>query len=214
MATVALSLIYPQVLPEVPGCPTILAEHHIREAAIEFCERTMIHQHEHSLIAGVADQRTYAFVPPANTVVSRVIEAWYNDQRIWPKTPDELSRMYSNWLTQDGTPAWYTQVNERNIELVPKPSANLADALRLRVTLKPSKTATVIEQHIQEEHGTKIAYGAKARLMAMAGDNVPWSNPTMAAMYDGLFNNEIGLLLTKVTKGFGRARLRTTPQYF
>lgn len=214
MATVAYNLWYNEVLPEAPGCLAAVAENAIRNAAIEFCERSQFHIYNHPAINAVAATATYAFVPPANTLVVKVLQAFYNSKEIIPKTPDELDSMYTttDWRDRTGTPLYYTQDDELNIRLVPYPSASLANALKLRVSLKPTRASTTVEARIYEEHLESIKAGALYRLKAQTSK--PYSDPTGAANNLTLFNMGIDSARDRVSRGFGRAHRRVYGHYF
>ncbi len=204
---------YPEVLPEVDGCPNGLALNALRNAAIEFCEKTLVYSHLHSAISAVAAQAQYPFVPPADTVVIKIMKTWYDEKVIYPKDQDELNTLYTDWRNQDGTPFYYTQDDKRNVLLVPYPSALLADALVMRVTLKPSRAALTIIDEIYEEYGEAISSGAKARLMMMEGDNIAWTNRKQAGTYMTLFRETIDETKARVAKSFTRSRQRVRAHF-
>jgi hypothetical protein len=214
MTTVAYTAFYDEVLPEVPGCLQAVALNAIRNAAIEFCQKTLAYIYNHPAISAVAATATYAFVPTSGTVVAKVLQAFYNGIEITPKTPDELKAIYasSDWRNETGTPLYYTQDDETNIRLVPFPSASLASALKMRVALKPTRASTTIEQRIHEEYLEAIKNGALYRLKISVGK--PYSDPAGAAQCFAFFNTEIDNTKHKVATGFGRAKLRVRGQYF
>lgn len=184
----------------------------IRRAAIEFFEKTLAWVYNHPAIDVVAAQMAYPFVPPAGAVVAKVLQAWYNGGKITSKTPDQLDEIYANWRTITGTPQYITQDDERNLLLVPTPSAALTAGLVLRVALKPTLASTGVETRIYEEYRDAIASGAKARLMLMK--DKPYSDMKLGALEMGLFNAAVADAKFKAQKGFGRARVRTVPHFF
>ena len=215
MATVAYNSWYNEVLPEVPGCALpAIAENAIRNAAIEFCERSHFHIYNHPAINAVAATATYAFVPPANTLVVKVLQAFYNKKEIFPMTPDELDSMYTttDWRDRTGTPFYFTQDDELNIRLVPYPNASLTGALKLRVSLKPTRASTTIEARIYEEYLEAIKAGALFRLKSQTSK--PYSDPTGAANNLALFNMGIDNARDRASRGFGRAHRRVVGHYF
>lgn len=79
----------------------------------------------------------------------------------------------------------------------------LADApgrvccVRFAATLRPKRTATELPEDLLEEYGDCLAYGAIARLKAMSGNKVEWSDPNGASLNWQLYN-----------EGLDRARKR------
>ncbi len=201
-----------KVSSEVPGCPLAVAEDAVREAAIEFCENGWVWIYTHAAIDSLANTGAYPFVPPTGARVSRVLQAWYETRQLVPKTADQLAEMYANWTTETGTPLYMLQDNEASLVLVPKPVTAVTAAITARVTLRPSRASTDIEDRIYEYHLDAIAMGAKAKLMMMS--DKPWTNLKMAATYQSLFEDKIAAARYKAQKGFGRATRRVAGSYF
>ena len=214
MATVAYNSWYNEVMSEAPGCLAAVAENAIRNSAIEFCERSHYHIYNHPAINAVATTATYVFVPPANTLVVKVLQAFYNSKEIFPMTPDDLDSMYSttDWRDRTGTPRYFTQDDELNIRLVPYPNASLASALKLRVSLKPTRSSTTVEARIYEEYLEAIKAGSLFRLKSQTSK--PYSDPVGAANYLALFNIGIDSARDRASRGFGRAHRRVVGHYF
>lgn len=214
MTTVNYSAWFDEVLPEVPGCLQAVALNAIRNAAIELCQKTGVYQLDHTAINAVINTPTYAFAPATGTVVVKVLQAFYNNIEITPKTPDELKAIYStsDWRTRTGTPLYYTQEDEQNIRLVPMPDASLTGAIKLRVSLKPTRASTTIIDRIFEEYLEAIKNGALYRLKI--SKNKPYTDEAGAAQCFSFFNTEIDTTKHKVAIGFGRAKLRARGHYF
>lgn len=202
----------PQVVPEVPGCPLAVAEDAVREAAIEFCEKGWAWIYTHPALTSVINVGTYAFTPPTGSLVSRVLQAWYEKRQLVAKTADQLSELYENWTTQTGSPQYTVQDNEESLIIVPMPTVGVADAIRMRVVLRPTRASTDIETRIYEYHLDAIAMGAKAKLMMMS--DKPWANPKMAPAYMAIFEEKIDAARYKAQKGYGRAVRRVSGSYF
>ena len=201
-----------KVSPEVPGCPLSVAEDAVREAAIEFCEKGWAWIHTPAAISSVANQGTYAFTPPVGAMVSRVLQAWYDNRQLVPRTADQLAEDYANWTTVTGSPKYMIQNDEENLTVVPNPTAAVVDAITMRVALRPTRASTDIETRIYEHHLDAIAMGAKAKLMMMADKT--WSNLNMAATYQSMFDDKIAVARYKAQKGYGRATRRVAGSFF
>lgn len=212
MANTNFTQWYDDTLPSVPGCPQPMALDAIRKAAIEFCERSWGWIYNPTAINVVNGQISYAFTPPAGAVVSRVLHVWYDDEPIYPRSPDQLDGMFPNWRTSSGTPDYYTQEDERNLLLVPVPNADLTGGLKMRVSLKPTHNAADIESRMYEEYREAIASGALSRLMMLP--KKPYTDLPTAAVHKAIFDDTIATVRHKVQKGYARAPLRNAAHFF
>ncbi|OFZ67380.1 MAG: hypothetical protein A2V79_09215 [Betaproteobacteria bacterium RBG_16_56_24] len=214
MANVNYSTFFDEVLPEVAGCIQAVALNAIRNAAIEFCEKSLAYLYNHPAINAVLNTPAYAFVPPSGTLVAKVLQVFYNGIEIFPKTPDELKSYYPtlDWRDRTGTPLFYTQDDERNIILVPMPDASLTGAIKMRVALKPTRASTTIVDRIWEEHLETIKNGALYRLKIQP--NKPYSDEAGAKTNFAFFNDQIETAKSKASRGFGRANRRVVPHFF
>lgn len=183
----------------------------LRMAAIEFCDRSMVYVADLDPVSVVADEATYSLDAPNGTKVVRIEQAWFNGVKLTPTTRLDLARDYANWPTITGSPTHYTQENTEEVILFPKPTSALADGLTMKVALKPSRTATVIENWLLEKYQDDIFYGAKWHLFEMT--DKPWANGDAAMYCKAKFDESITAAQLSASKGMGKARLRTTPQY-
>lgn len=202
---------YERVLPEIPGALREFALQHIRDAAIEFCERTCIWVVDHAPIAAVATQGAYPWVPAAGQKVVKAMRAWYDKKPLEPKNEAELAGLYSFWPDQEGMPAYFLSEKSDAFIVVPKPAAALVDGLRAKVAVKPARDATEIESWIYEDYRDVIASGAIARMRSIPGR--PYSSEKEAARNYMIYEDGVGVAKERVLKSFGRARPRTRAQF-
>lgn len=194
---------YDDVLPHAPGCAPAIALDAIRKAAIEFCRESRIYQYDHPAVTVVASQATYAFVPATDTVVTEILDAWYDGVPLDPKGRDELGNISSNWREWTGTrPIYITQDDERNARLAPIPTVGLASGLKMLVALKPTITATSIETRIYEEYREQIADGALARLYV--SPKKPYTDLPLAQVKAAMFRSHCNLAYNKAMRGHTR----------
>lgn len=197
--------LYDEVLPELSGLPQPLALNAIRNAAIEFCERSRVWSEDAAAMNSVAAQPRYNFVSPvAEAEVTGVLQAWYNGIEIFPKTAAQLGALLSDvgstyvsaipWTEQTGVPKYYLIERPDQFILAPFPDEAIAGAIEMKVILKPTRAATGMEQWIFDKFFMQIAAGTKARLCAMPGK--PWSSPELVTYYNGIF--EAGILAASV----------------
>ncbi|MDO8310528.1 MAG: hypothetical protein Q7T25_01165 [Sideroxyarcus sp.] len=196
---------------DVPGVPEPVAINALRKAAIEFCDRSRAWVTDHDPIDLIAEEATYQFSPNNGTVVVRVEEAWVSGKDISPTTRLDVQR-YANWTSLTGTPTHYLQENTEEIILFQKPASSMAEALTMKVSLKPSRRSTGIEGWLVEKYLDEIVHGALWRLLEMPSK--PWSEGNSAMYHKGAFDAAIISAQLAAQKGLGKAPLRTRPQYF
>lgn len=213
MSETAWTSFFDEVLPELPGAPLqALVKNAIRNAAIEFCDRTWVYRVEHEPLAAEANVPDYELEPPTKTALVKVHRAWYEKKEIFPKTPQDLAGLFSHWPTAIGTPLYFTQRSPDVLLLVPMPSASLQDAITAEIAVKPTRASTGISTDLFEKYLEEIAYGAKARLFAMS--KKPWSDVKLAAYNLAKFDECIGKVKVQAVKGHTRARLRVKPHFY
>lgn len=174
MPTVQLSFWYDEVITDLPSCPTSIALQQIRHAAIEWCAETRCWPYEVASINAVTGTHTYTLTTPADTRVSEILWVWYgaptgqNVRILYPKAADALASQYQDWRNLSNSyPQWITTlgIDADQVRLVPPPRVIAAETIRPLVTLKPTLTATTIDEKIHQKYVEWIAMGAKARLM-------------------------------------------------
>jgi hypothetical protein len=198
----------PYVLPDVPGCADVQALGAISSAAIEFCERSLVLQREHDPISVRANVGDYDLSPPSHHLVCKVMKAWYRNRVLVPYAPDDMDDpgTYNPAHSTGGsTPIGYIQKDERTITLCRAPGADEANAVTLRVALKPTRHATSVDDALFEDWVEVIAAGAKSSLQIVPGKT--FSNPQMAAFNQGAFIAGINVAMVKANKGHTRANL-------
>lgn len=203
---------FPNILPEVPGAAEILVENAVRNAVIEFCEKSLILQRDHdpiTLIEGIVD---YDLDPPTGYLCVKVMKAWLENNELNPLAPDFVreaavyNRLFSSYEKANSTPRAYLQKDERTISVWSPPEQKYANGLTLRVALKPTRAATEVEDVVYEDYAEIIASGALSRLMMSAGK--PYTNVEMAAVHKGLFQQGINVARQRASHGQVRSNLR------
>lgn len=200
-----LSAFLPFILPFVHACSNPAGMVAARFAAIEFCEKSDWLQYQVDPItvqAGIAD---YEIEAPEDSLPMRVKSATLVGTRtpLEPKTQDELTRLYGDWRSQVGTPLYTTQINTNELILVPSPDTRIAAGLHMIVTLRPTNDAAEIDDDLYNRWAEPIGYGARARLMEMAGQ--PYFDPVNAPAARKVFTNAINMAKAERLRDIGRA---------
>jgi hypothetical protein len=208
-----LTAFYDYILPDIPGIGLGLALQEIRNAVIEYCEKSLSYEYTLPAIDVVASTHTYTLSPETNTRVVDIKHVLYDDEELEPASEAELDTLFNDWRTTGaGTPGYYLSVIDRSsIRLVKTPSGDLTGGLLVKVAQAPLRAATTVPDWLLERKADAIGYGAKARLFAMR--KKPWSDAARAAYYLEKFEACCGRGDIEQTKNFTRKPLRTTPVY-
>jgi hypothetical protein len=167
---------YTLVQPHVPGCPEIVIDQHLQEAAADFCARSEVWRFDIErgyTFRGVSD---YDVDVPQGAVLENVTSLFLDGGRL-----AQLADVYAapNPTTPPAAPTHYGRYEDQQIRFFPTPDARYE--YRGSGVLKPKLTATGVEDFIYETHGRSIACGAIASLTIIPGKE--WTNPELALYY-------------------------------
>lgn len=202
----------PYVLPDAPGCAEIVAVQAIRSAAIDFCERSLVLQRDHDPITVIKNIVDYDFEPPLeNTLVTKIMRAWFKHDELEAIAPDMVTdptiynRLFADANPLTGPTRAIIQKDERTFSLNPKPDQTYANAITMRVALKPTRASTTCDDVLFEDYAEFIAHGAKARLCVTPGKS--YTNPDVAALGNALFTQGVNRALQRGARGHTRSTL-------
>jgi len=210
----AFSVFLNDVMPEVPGCTIEIATHAIKNSCIEFCEKSLIIQRDHDPVTVVAGIVDYDFEPPTGMLVTRIMKAWHKTLVLTPLAPDDVefaevyNRLFNGANVDRKDPQYILQKDERTFSLYGIPATTVANGLTMRVALKPSRSATTVDDVLYEDYAEVIAAGAKARLMMSAGK--PYTNPQIAAVQLDMFRQGTNVARQRATRGYVRSSTGVT----
>jgi hypothetical protein len=183
MATVDWDVFYPYVQPHLPGCPEIVIDAHLQEAAAEFLERSEIWRFDIDLDITARNEPDYQIDVPTGAVLHDVIYVALDGHEL-RKVSDK--HMNSSVINGTAKPQFYSMYQNDSIRLFPTPDASYK--FKGVGILKTSLTAKKLEEFIWENHGRCIAYGAISRLAMIPGKE--WSNPDAGVYYRNMFISE------------------------
>ena len=181
--------VYNDVRPDRPGGREARGDDKVRQAAIEFCSESRIHQVLVTPVNLVADQAEYTLVSPeAETDPVAVIWGWANGNPIFPMTKERLATLPLNWRDDTATtPSCFLQPDADTIQLYPKPSAAATAGLRLEIAICPALDATGVADWLGRAYVFDLANGCKALMMESPGK--PWSTPDYAMRFRAKFEH-------------------------
>lgn len=198
-----------EVMPHVPGCTNEIATQAIKNAVIEFCEKSLILQTDHDPMSVIAGEVDYDLEPPAGYLVSKILKAWFKNTELVPTSPDDIAKpaLYNRDFTDvdagRADPTLIIQKDERTFSLFPIPLNSEANVVTMRIALKPSRSSTKVDDLIYEDYAEVIAHGALTRLMLSPGK--PYSQPQIGVARNNLFSSGINLARQRASSGHVRS---------
>ena len=192
----------PFVLPRVPTCPRDTAIHHIRQAAIEFCERTQVWEEDLDTLLADGFSTSYALAIDDQVAVSKLREVWVqNGADASPceydvTVPSEGREAVRNGNTRNV--AW----TEDRASIGVSPAPLVDSAIDVTATLKPSQASYSFPDNLFEHHARFIAAGALAELFCVG----EWANELKADVERGKFNDAIASAARTAERGHARQR--------
>lgn len=189
-----------RILPDVPSCPVGQVNLMLREAVIEFYERSGVLVAALDPIPVLDATATYDLTPPIGYSVVRIEELMMGDLRLLPIDLARLSQMYINWQSIEGPPQYYTCETIDTLRLVPTPDQDYTDTLVPRVVLAPTRSSAGIDEDwVFEQWVDELSAGAMARLMRM--QQKPWTDLQRSVAFEGDFRR--GWMSAKAQKDRG-----------
>jgi hypothetical protein len=186
----------------VPGCPQPILEQHIRDSAIDTCERTLAWRYQQPSIRLTPGVYEYPYNNPTQTEVHAFLTATVNGAPLSPLTLEQLYDTYPQWpnldVNQRSTPQYICQLDPDSFVLAPLPDDSVAYDLRMIAVLKPLRTSTGMDKTIFDDLENVIMHGALQHLLVMPNKN--WSDRELATYHAKQY-------LSKITERRARANL-------
>lgn len=208
----AFSDLYDFVLPDVRGCVPEMANVAIKNALIEFLERSHVWTFDQTTnLVTVALQSAYPLTDlPAGTRVVQILNAYRDDDQLVPAQVGNLTGLYDRWQGEQGIPRYVLSNEEGELVLVPKPTTG-GEVITATASITYLPTVTSFEDWIFNRFYRALVSGAKAELFAMK--DKPWSNPDLSGKHMQDFEIAIGDASMAKVKGFTSAPLRSRPVF-
>lgn len=173
------------VLLGAPGVPEPLAANYYVRAAREFFTETLAHRAQVAAAQG-GDTGTYTLAVPADTEAFDATKVILSGQPLRKAAHSQVLR--ANPGRQGGEPQRY-RISAGNLTLDPAPDAGVADLLYVLAVVRPTRTATTLDDAMAAEFADIIEQGALAKILMIG--NKPWTDTgTASAMYQ-LFQADI-----------------------
>lgn len=192
--------LFRKVRPFAANCPEPTMVEHIREAAIELCQRTRCWRFTDTFET-MGDEQEIICVPPYASLFE-IEEARFDDRKL------ERSAIHSDMMMADlGQPKYLTQLAYNSVTLQPPGKGSLW----ISMFLKPSQNADMLPDILVDEFGTAIGHGALSTLLLLP--NEPFTNPQQGIYYGQLFQSVLDRNFAYNVRGQQRAPVRTRSSF-
>ena len=196
---------YPWVLPSVQGCPNPTLDLHIRQAAIEFCRRTLCWVRTLDPVqANGMDIRFDLDLPSQTQAVKLMAVAVNGLEYLLVDTQRGLQ------LVRQGSGADFSFTQDK-LTLDVHPLRARGNSIEVDMALAPSFNASSIETDVASPYLQEIAQGALATLQMMTG--VAWSDSVLAGANKALFNQRVATVAMHFARGQGAAKVASNRTY-
>lgn len=183
----------PYILPYAPGASDPVAYQALRDAAIDFCRRSLIVQRVAAQNV-VATTQTYTVTVPTDMQFNRLLGVGWNGTWLPSVSPDDVENdtvlqgaTIGTNVPQSGSPQQYFQKTPTDVTfgLFPIPDTSLANGLTVKAAFIPTMTCTALEDVLFNDYAEALAAGALMRLVVMP--NQPFTAPSMAPAYKAVY---------------------------
>ena len=199
----ALSSFLPLIAPFVPGAPDVAMENAALQGAIEFCERTLTLQRKLASVATVIDQANYTLVQ-AGEVVHKLLGVKLGGKPLRLPTQTALDAEDTPTMSVIA-PTDALLVAPMTLQLYPPPSAASLSII-VRAAMRPSQTATTVDDGLFERHARTIADFACYWLMVQP--ETAYYNKGAAEVRFNAFEAAVGREKARVLRNHARSGSR------
>ena len=212
--TVDYSAFLPDVVPYVRDVPEFVAVNAIRNACIEFCEKSTWWRETLDEVTLVADQSEYDLDVCSGAGIATIISAHLGKQPLQFGTEEKMIEVIGpDWRTRTGPVRYVIHDGDFDtIRVAHVPTIAPEDTLLLHVALRPIKSSVRVPKELYERWSEIIGFGARARLHDTPGQ--PYSNPDAAREYRKWFESGYGNATIQANRGRSRASLMVRPPNF
>lgn len=198
------------IRPIVPDVIDSLAERYVRQAVIEFCERTRLWRHEEVLDI-YADDVELEIPLSSGTVIHEIENVFYDSVPLRPISLKELDRLEKRWRSEQnggGVPKYFTQTTHGKLRVFPIMGTEVTIVMRL----KPSQDSTYVPDFMFNDYHETICNGTLARLLFVPSTS--YFSPDFGKFYAEKFEAKLRALMSLSARGQQNAAVRTRLRTF
>ena len=173
----ALSAFFPRILPYLPGGPEPLVAQVLIDAAIEFCDSSLVLRQNLDTFNTVVGRVQYDLdAPSAQHDINRVMGVTLDGKELVAGMSEALR---GDMPTAPAKPrGFYTDRTDSVFTLMLSPPPDKVYSVLVNVALSPARTATQLDDDLYNTWINPIVSSAIARAMQIPGQ--PFSNPAQA----------------------------------
>jgi len=193
------------VTPHLIGVSDMLVDRAIVDAAIEFCEGSLIVAETFDTFTTAIGTPDYDLDAPTGQRVIRVMRAWCDASEMTAMAADDMPLgAYGSVSSSLSRPQAFHEISAGVMGLYPIPDA--AYTVTIRAALKPNRNATQLADVLWEGWADTIADGALARLYGQLSQQ--WGNTALSIVHTQRFRVGINRALIEAHRQFTRAEAR------
>jgi hypothetical protein len=210
-----------EILQYVHGAPTIMIRTHVRNAIIEFLERSMILKKEPSSFYLTEDEHTYKlkFVNDRYRAVAIKGDIFLGEDEstshiIGETTEHRLDTTIGRWRKVEAVkPNFGFLTEETNkVRFYPIPNEDSDDEIYMTCAVTLKRDQTEVDEWIYEKYEDIIQAGAVASLLEIPGSS--WANEKLAGKFRTVWSRGIKRARAIALKGTGEEAGMVVPQNF
>ena len=174
-----------EVLSAAPDCPNPTIIRTVRAAVRDLCEKADCYRYTlepQTVLLGSSDIELDV---PASTTLHKVIKLTLGKTTIEPSSVTLENDNDPEWRTRVGTPRAFLRSTEDLNNIIITPKAEREYSLVGEIALKPSLTATSINDVFVDRFYQTIIDGAIWKLLTIA--SAPWYNPQQGSQHGAMF---------------------------
>ena len=187
----ALTTLVPDIQAEIPELPSFIAERQLLRALREFCQETRAWREAATLsvVENVATLNIAGFLPTNSELIDVItLKPTDGSEEVKPTTYAWLDKNLSDWRDETASTAkYYVQDGSNVIRFVYTPDATVTDKYYIRFSVKPTLSATTIDDVLVNKFDQRIIYGALGRLYFIP--RKPWTDFNLGQYYTTMFQN-------------------------
>jgi len=210
---VAVSEFLTYIHKDLHQCTEALVTERLGTILTEFCQATKIWQVDLDPLTIIPNVKDIDLCLPENTTLVEIRRLVFDGKtELVAKSIDWLDRDDINWRTKSGDPTFYTNVSRNVIRVSPHPDTVQALKITGRVAVKPTRTATTVDDFLFDDWAETIAAGTKAALLSMPSK--PWTSQNEAALFSMQYQTGVNEALAMAGNNHTARIRRRTKAYF
>lgn len=188
-----VSSLVPDIKSVIPEIVSFVAERELLRATREFCEETRAWRVSFSLdVTASTATIDLTSLLPANTELVDIISVkpQSGGQPVVPKTYSWMDANVDNWRNEENADAQYYMLDGNNtVRLYPTPANTTSDKYYVRVAVKPTLSATVLDDVLVNKHREALISGALGYLFMLP--RKLWSDMKLAQYHLSMFHGKL-----------------------